>query len=64
MKEETRKIVVRKRVELGMTQEQVAEAIEVSPKTISNYESGRTVPNVNDFKKLCEVLGLEAKELI
>lgn len=47
-----------KRRELELTQDEVAKALDVSSQTISNWEKGRSVPNltIGQMKILCNVL--------
>jgi transcriptional regulator with XRE-family HTH domain len=41
-----------------LTQEQLAEKIGVNRATISNYEIGRRLPNLNDLKRFAEFYGV------
>lgn len=43
------------RIEQGLTQIDLAEKCNISPKTLSSYETGRTEPNLGEIKKLCDV---------
>ena len=43
----------------GLTQELLARLVDVSPATISAYETGRTSPTVEMLQRLGEVTGLE-----
>ncbi|MBR0452227.1 MAG: helix-turn-helix transcriptional regulator [Oscillospiraceae bacterium] len=43
------------RKEAGLTQEQLAEMIDVNAKLISKYENGKTFPKNETIKKLCEL---------
>ena len=43
------------RVQSGYTQEQVAEIIGVNPKTVINWENGKTAPNMDQSQKLSEL---------
>lgn len=45
------KDVKKKRLEMGMTQKELARSVGVSAKTIQNYENGQTTPNVELMKK-------------
>ncbi|MDD7618815.1 MAG: helix-turn-helix transcriptional regulator [Bacillales bacterium] len=47
-----------KRLAKGLTQEQLAARIYVSPKTISKWERGRGLPDVSNLEPLCEALGI------
>lgn len=41
-----------------LTQEQLASALGVNRATISNYEIGRRLPNLNDLKRFAEFYGV------
>lgn len=41
-----------------MTQEQVAERVDITRSTISNYEIGRRTPHLKDLQKLADVFGV------
>lgn len=47
-----------KRRGLGLTQDQIAEKLGVSPQTISNWEKDRSIPNltIDQIKDFCEIL--------
>lgn len=42
----------------GMTQEQVAEKVDITRSTISNYEIGRRTPHLKDLSALAGVFGV------
>ena len=42
----------------GMTQEQVAEKVDITRSTISNYEIGRRTPHLKDLTALAGVFGV------
>ena len=48
----------------GMTQEQVAEKIGVTRQTLSNYESGRTRPDVDMLAQLSTIYGTDVDGVI
>lgn len=52
-----------RRLELGMTQSQVAEFTNIKKNTISNYENNVSAPNENNIFKLMEVLKCDANYL-
>lgn len=52
------------RKEKGMTQEQLAELMGVSQKSISRWENGKTMPDFSLYESLCEVLGIQVLELL
>lgn len=43
------------RVNAKMSQKAAAQAVGVNVTTLSNWENGRTSPDVDKFKKLCEL---------
>ena len=52
-----------RRLELGMTQSQVAKLTNIKKHTISNYENNVSAPNENNIFKLMEVLKCDANYL-
>lgn len=48
----------------GMTQKEVAEKIGVAKSTYSLYESGNREPNVQTIKRISDLLGASADELL
>ncbi len=52
------------RVNKGYTQKEAGEAIGVTRDTVSNWERGRSFPNVNQLKRIENVYGVSYKELI
>lgn len=43
------------RVNAGLNQADVANELSVNITTISNWESGKTKPSIENFRKLCEL---------
>ena len=60
----TGKFISKKRKEKNMTQEQLAEKLGVSNKTISKWETGKCMPDYGIVKELCEELGITIAELM
>lgn len=56
--------IARKRREQNFTQEQLAEAIGVSNKTISKWENGKSMPDYGVIESLCDVLKVTLPELM
>ena len=56
--------IARKRKEQNLTQEQLAEKIGVSNKTISKWENGKCMPDYSIIEPLCEALGVTLPELM
>ena len=47
-----------KRLEKGLTQEQLAQAIQISPQSVSKWERGDGYPDITLFPKLAELFGV------
>ena len=58
------KFIADLRKEKGMTQEQLAEAVGVSGKTVSRWENGRNMPDYSVLESLTDALGITVNELI
>ena len=48
----------------GLTQAELAKKIGVCPRTIHHYENGDRQPNVDDLKKLAEVLNCSINDIV
>ena len=53
-----------KRTALGLKQEEVAEKIQVSRQTLSNWENEKTYPDIISILKLSELYGVTTDELL
>ena len=60
----TGKFISKKRKEKNFTQEQLAEKLGVSNKTISKWETGKCMPDYGIVKSLCEELEITIAELM
>lgn len=60
----TGKFIARKRKEQNLTQEQLAERLGVSNKTIFKWETGKCMPDYAVVKSLCEELKVSVSELM
>ncbi len=60
----TGKFISIKRREKNLTQEQLAEKLGVSNKTISKWETGKCMPDYGIVKSLCEELDITVAELM
>ena len=58
------KNIKKKRNEKGITQDQLAEKLNVARQTVSSWEMGRTEPDVDTLTKLAEVLDVTEEDLI
>ena len=52
------------REELGLSQKELAEKMQVSPTNIYNYETGRTEPSIEILLKLSQILNVSIDYLI
>ena len=60
----TGKFIAKKRKEKNLTQEQLAEKIGVSNKTISKWETGKCMPDYGVVQNLCKELEITVAELM
>ena len=60
----TGKFIALKRKQKNLTQEQLAEKLGVSNKTISKWETGKCMPDYSIAKSLCEELEVTVAELM
>ena len=58
------KFIAQKRKEQNLTQEQLAERLGVSNKTISKWETAKCMPDYTVITKLCEELNITISELM
>ena len=56
--------IVKKRREKNLTQEQLAEKLGVSNKTISKWENGKCMPDYGIIEQLCKELSVTISELM
>ena len=56
--------IAKKRREKNLTQEQLAETLGVSNKTISKWENGKCMPDYSIIQTLCEALHVTLPELM
>lgn len=45
------------RINKGLTQEDVAKALNVTKKTVGSWESGKTMPKIDKIELLCNLFG-------
>ena len=58
------KFIAERRKEKNMTQEQLAEKMGVTAKTISRWENGKTMPDYSLLKDLCNELDTNVNEFL
>lgn len=56
--------IARKRKEQNLTQEQLAQQLGVSNKTISKWENGKCMPDYSIIQRLCDALHVTLPELM
>ena len=52
------------RINAGLTQSEAAKKLDVSKDSISNWERGRTCPDVSLLKKIESLYGVDYKDII
>lgn len=62
--QKTGRLIRQLRNEIGLTQQQLAEKIHVSDKTISKWECGQGFPDVSLLQDLADVLGVNSDKLL
>ena len=62
--EKTGKFIAEKRKEKSLTQQELADVLGISNKTISKWECGNGLPEVSLMMPLCEALGISVNELL
>lgn len=61
---EIKELLKEARTNAGLTQEQVAEKIMVSRQTISNWENGKSLPDIVSIMKLSDLYQISLDELL
>lgn len=60
----TGKFIAECRREMGLTQQQLADMLNLSNKTISKWESGAGSPDISNLAEVAKVLGITVDELL
>ena len=58
------KFISKLRKDKDMTQQELADKLSVTDRAISNWETGRRMPDISFFKPLCEIFNISVSELI
>lgn len=58
------KFIAKIRKEKKMTQQELADKLNVTDRAVGNWENGRRIPDVVFYKPLCEILGISLNELL
>lgn len=52
------------RINKNMKQQDVADILGIKPNTLSNWEKGRTEPDIDTFVKLCDIYEIDCASLL
>lgn len=52
------------RVNVGLDQSDVARELGVNIATVSSWETGKTRPSLNNFKRLCQLYGWPEQDVV
>lgn len=52
------------RLKLGLTQEDVADKLDISRQTLSNWETGKTLPDIANVMKMSDLYNISLDELL
>ncbi len=63
-KERTGQLITELRKEKGLTQKQLAEALNVTDKAVSKWERGLSFPDISMLEPISEVLGISIMEIL
>ena len=58
------KFIAESRKALSLTQRQLADALDISDKTVSKWECGKGLPEVSLMLPLCRILGISVNEML
>lgn len=64
MKADAHEIIKEKRMELGLSQKQLADKAGLSHNTVYNLESNRVSTNLETYEKICKVLGIKLSSIL
>ena len=52
------------RTQAGLTQQQVADVLDLDRSAIAHYEMGDSMPNARNIQKICELFNIKFDELL
>ena len=58
------KFIAKLRKEKNMTQQELADMLNVTDRAVSHWENGRCLPDISLFKSICEIFNISINELI
>lgn len=64
MKDNAHEIIKEKRLQLGLSQKQLADKAGLSHNTVYNLETNRVSTNLETYEKICKVLGIKLSSLL
>ena len=64
MKTDAHEIIKEKRIELGLSQKQLADKAGLSHNTVYNLEANRVSTNLETYEKICKVLGIKLSSIL
>ncbi len=56
--------ICKRREEKGLTQQELAQKLDVSDKAVSKWENGQAIPRMETFEKLAETLGTTIEDIL
>lgn len=57
-------IIRRHRQKKGLTQEELGKSVFVSKQSVSKWENGRSLPDIETVRKLCKILDIDRDEIL
>lgn len=57
-------IIRRQRKSKGLTQEELGKQLFISKQSVSKWETGRTLPDIETLRKLCVILDIKSDEIL
>lgn len=58
------KFIAKCRKEKNLTQQELADRLNITDRAVSNWENGRRMPDVSFYKELCEILDISINDLL
>ena len=58
------KFIAECRKKQNLTQAQLAEKLDITDRAVSKWETGKAMPDTNIMLELCDILGIQANELL
>ena len=56
-------VLIEMRNKKGLTQQQIADALGISQSAVAMWETGKTVPSINNIVSLSKLLGVSSAKL-